>query len=44
MWCKNRLSDVGIPRHLSELGVQEKDDLLVKSAMADACTRVIPEM
>ena len=31
--------DVGIPRHLSELGVQEKDlDFLAKSAMADACT------
>src|SRR5574344_425299 len=31
--------DVGIPRHLSELGVKEKDlDFLAKSAMADACT------
>jgi len=31
--------DVQIPRHLSELGVKEKDlDFLAKSAMADACT------
>jgi len=31
--------DVGIPRKLSELGVQEKDiDFLADSAMADACT------
>ena len=31
--------DVEIPRHLSELGVKEKDlDFLAKSAMADACT------
>ena len=31
--------DVGIPEHLSELGVKEKDlDFLAESAMADACT------
>jgi lactaldehyde reductase len=31
--------DVGIPRHLSEAGVQEKDlDFLAASAIADACT------
>ena len=31
--------DVGIPRELSKLGVQEKDlDFLAESAMADACT------
>ena len=31
--------DVQIPRHLSELGVKEKDlDFLAKTAMADACT------
>lgn len=31
--------DVGIPQHLSELGVQEKDlDFLAESAIADACT------
>ena len=31
--------DVGIPQHLSEVGVKESDiDFLADSAMADACT------
>lgn len=37
--CQKLADDVGIPRKLSELGVQEKDlDFLADSAMADACT------
>lgn len=37
--CQKLADDVGIPRRLSELGVQEKDiDFLADSAMADACT------
>lgn len=37
--CQKLADDVGIPRKLSKLGVQEKDiDFLADSAMADACT------
>ena len=37
--CQQLADDVGIPRKLSDLGVQEKDiDFLADSAMADACT------